>query len=79
MRPDRNGAGYNIGNAFRAINARGRTLEWVIDSIEGKKQYRSSRRRVGFPRLGGNPHQPVREHCICQIAARHDVRHDAES
>jgi hypothetical protein len=31
-------AGYNIGNAFRAINARGRTLKWVIDRIEGKKQ-----------------------------------------
>lgn len=31
-------AGYNVGNAFRAINARGRTLEWVIDRIEGKKQ-----------------------------------------
>jgi hypothetical protein len=31
-------AGYNFGNAIRAINARGRTLEWVIDRIEGRKQ-----------------------------------------
>jgi hypothetical protein len=30
-------AGYNIGNAIRAVNARGRTLAWVIDHIEGKK------------------------------------------
>jgi hypothetical protein len=31
-------AGYNFGNAIRAINARGRTLEWVVDRIEGRKQ-----------------------------------------
>lgn len=30
-------AGYNIGNALRAINARGKTLEWVVDRVEGRK------------------------------------------
>lgn len=30
-------AGYNIGNALGAINARGRTLSWVVDRIEGRK------------------------------------------
>lgn len=30
-------AGYNFGNAIRAINARGHTLQWVIDRIEGRK------------------------------------------
>jgi hypothetical protein len=31
-------AGYNLGNAIRAINARGNTLEWVVDRLEGRKQ-----------------------------------------